>query len=146
MASGFIVLSDGRCFSRRWWAHDAVLSAITDQVSAPPLRQWILAQLPGPNDEEELGYGAWFRHSDQTAIVRSIDLRLMTVENQRLFCDAVKRAASLHHEDEWLERSLSEFADMVARMERGELPLSKSDWVEVVPPKDERIGPGWPAG
>jgi hypothetical protein len=146
MASGFIVLPDGRCFSRRWSAHDEVLSAVAEQVSAPPLRQWLLEQLPGPHDDEELGYGAWFRNSDRTAIVRFMDLRLMTVENQRLFCDAVKRAVLLHHEDEWLESCLFEFADMVARMERGEPPLSKSDWVEVVPPKGERIGPGWPAG
>jgi hypothetical protein len=65
-----------------------VLRAIAEQVSAAPLRQWLLEQLPGPNDVEELGYGAWFRSSDQTIIVRSIDLRLMTAENQRLICDA----------------------------------------------------------
>ena len=146
MASGFIVLPDGRCFSRRWSAHDLVLRAIAEQVTAVPLRQWLLEQLPAPDDEEELGYGAWFRNSDQTIIPRFIDLRLMTVENQRLFCDAVKRAASLDHDEEWLKRSLSEFADMVARMERGEPPLSKSNWVKVVPPEGERIGPGWPAG
>jgi hypothetical protein len=145
MASGFIVLPDGRCFSRRWSAHDVVLRAIAEQVTACALRQWLLEQLPGPNDEEELGHGAWFRNSDQTEIVRFVDLRLMTVENQQLFCDAVKRAASSHHREEWIARSLSAFADMVARMERGEPPLSKSDWVDVVPPEGERIGPGWTA-
>ena len=146
MASGFIVLPDGRCFSRRWSAHDVVLRAVADQVTAAPLRQWLLEQLPGPDDEEELGYGAWFRNSDQTHIRRFIDLRLMTGENQRLFCDAVKLAASLDRDEEWLKRSLSDFAEMVARMELGEPPLSKSDWVDVVPPEGERIGPGWPAG
>jgi hypothetical protein len=64
----------------------------------------------------------------------------MTVENLRLFCDAVKRAALLHHEDEWLESCLFEFSDMAARMERGEPQLSKSDWVEVVPPKVSESG------
>lgn len=145
MASGFMVLPDGRCFSRRWSAHDVVLRAIAEQVTAVPLRQWLLAQLPGPNDEEELGYGAWWRNSDQTGVVRFIDLRLATLENQRLFCDAVKRAASLRRDEEWLEHSLSEFAEMVACMERGEPPLSRSDWVDVLPPKGDRIGPGWPA-
>src|SRR6476620_5739687 len=104
MASGFIVLPDGRCFSRRWSAHDTVLRAIADQVSNEPLRQWLLEQLPGPNDEDEVGYGAWFRKSDSNIIVRSIDLRLMTIENQQLFCDGVKRAASLDHDEEWLQR------------------------------------------
>lgn len=145
MASGFIVLPDGRCFSRRWSAHDAVLRTIADLVTEMPLRQWLLEQLPGPNDELELGYGAWFRNSDQAIIVRSIDLRSMTVENQRLFCDAVKRAASIDHDEEWLDHSLFEFADMVARMECGEPPLFKSDWVEIVPHEGERIGPGWSA-
>jgi hypothetical protein len=146
MASGFIVLPDGRCFSRRWSAHDVVLRAVAEQVASQPLREWLIQQLPGPSDEEELGYGAWYRNSDQTTVVRSIDLRMMTVENQRLFCDAVKCAASLEHDENWLKRSLSGFADMIERMERGEPPLSKSDWTKVVPPEGERIGPGWVAG
>jgi hypothetical protein len=145
MASGFIVLPDGRCFSRRWSAHDVVLRAVAAHVTAAPLREWLLSQLPGPNDEEELGYGAWGRASDNASVLRFIDLRLMTSENQGLFCEAVKRAAAAPHDEEWLGRCLNDFADMVARMERGEPPLSKSDWVEVVPPEGERIGPGWPA-
>lgn len=144
MASGFIVLPDGRCFSRRWSAHDVVVQAIADAVSDAPLRGWLLDQLPGPDDEEELGYGAWWRASDNTSIPRVIDLRLMTDANQGLFCDAVKRAAAIPQGDEWLARWLADFADMVARMERGEPPLSKSDWGAVVPPEGERIGPGWP--
>ncbi len=67
----------------------------------------------------------------------------MTAENQRLFCDAVKKTASVQHVQEWLDGSLKEFADMIMRMERGEQPLSKSDWVVVVPPDGDRIGPGW---
>jgi hypothetical protein len=69
----------------------------------------------------------------------------MTEENQQLFCDAVKRAASAHRDEEWLARCLGDFADMIARMERGEPPLSKSDWVDVFPPEGERMGPGWPS-
>ena len=144
MASGFIVLPDGRCFSRRWSAHDVVLRAVAEQVTAGPLHAWLLSQLPGPDDEEELGYGAWGRASDNASVLRFIDMRLMTEQNQRLFCEAVKRAASIPHDEEWLGRCLDDFADMVTRMERGEPPLSKSDWVDVVPPEGERIGPGWP--
>jgi hypothetical protein len=144
MASGFIVLPDGRCFSRRWSAHDLVLRAIAEAVASASLSQWILEQLPGPSDEEELGYGAWLRASDNSSIRRFIDLRLMTEENQKDFCDAVKRAASVVRENELLTRCLNDFADMVARMEGGEPPLSRSDWVIVVPQDGERIGPGWP--
>jgi hypothetical protein len=146
MPSGLIVLPDGRCFAVRWAMHDVVLRAIAAQVAEAPLRQWLAEQLPGPEDEQELGYGAWLRKSDQTCISRFIDLRLMTKENQLLFCDAVKRAASLDHEEDWLNGMLTEFAEMVACMDRGEPPLSKSHWREVVPPKGERMGPGWPVG
>lgn len=146
MPSGFIVLPDGRCFAVRWGMHDVVLRAIMEQVNDVPLRQWLAEQLPGPEDEQELGYGAWLRMSDQTAVTRYIDVRLMTVENQQLFCDAVKRAATVHHDTEWLNNCLSEFAEMVACMERGEPPLSKSHWREVLPPEKKQIGPGWPAG
>ena len=145
MAAGFITLPDGRCLSRRWSAHDVIVRSIADAVSSAPLRAWLLEQLPGPDDEEELGYGAWWRVSDDTSIRRVIDLRKMTAENQDRFCEAVKHAAAMPREEEWLARCLEEFADMVSRMECGEPPLSKSDLVAVLPLDGERIGPGWPS-
>ena len=145
MASGFLVLPDGRCLARRMLAHDEVVRAIANEVVVEPLRKWLLEQLPGPDDELSIGYGPWFRKSDRTIVPRIIDVRLMTLENQQLFCDAVKRAALVHHDEEWPARSLSDFADMISRMERGELPHTKSDWIHVLPPRGERIGPGWPA-
>jgi hypothetical protein len=145
MASGFIVLPDGRCFSRRWSAHDVVLRAVANELSSHAFRHWLLEHLSGPSDEEELGYGAWLRSSDQSIILRVIDLRLVTRENQQEFCDAAKRAAVVEREEAWLAKSLSELADMVMRMERGEPPLSKSDWVDVLRPEGGHIGPGWPA-
>ena len=144
MASGFLVLSDGRCFSRRWSAHDEVLRAVANQLdegqASQQLKQWLLAQLPGESDEEELGYGAWFRTADQQVVVRHIDLRQMTAENQKLFREAAKRAALVHNAPAWLRGCLCELADMVARCERGEPPLSKSDWREVVPPRAAAAG------
>lgn len=60
MASGFLVLSDGRCFARPWSSHDAVLRVIADQLDGSPpaseLRDRLLAQIPGPEDEEHVGY------------------------------------------------------------------------------------------
>jgi len=84
------------------------------------------------------------RVSDGASIVRVIDLRQMTPESQGQFCEAIKRAAAVSREEEWLARCLSDFADMVARMERGEPPSSKSDLGPVVLPLEGgRVGPGW---
>ena len=104
-----------------------------------------LGQLPGRDDEEELGYGAWLRNSDQTIIVKFIDLRLMTVENQRLFCEAAKRAASIHRDEEWLLRNLSDLADMVSRVERGSRRCRDPIGSTCCPRRTNGFGPGWPA-
>lgn len=144
MASGFLVLPDGRCLARRWTAHDEVLRAVAEEVRDTALRDWILSQLPGPDDEVELGYGAWLRAADEQVIPRHIDLRLMTAQNQRLFCDAARKAASVPRSDESLSHILDVLDDMIQRMDREEPPLSRSDFTRVTPPENTRIGPGWP--
>ena len=125
MASGFLTLPDGRCLAVHWAAHDAVLRAIAEALvgvtEASELREWILRTLPGPDDVEELGYGAWFRTRDGKNIRKVVDLRLLPAEWQRMFCDAAKRAAAAN--PTW---SLMELDDMVRRYERGEPPLSKT--------------------
>jgi hypothetical protein len=147
MPSGFLVLPDGRCFAKRWSVHDAVLRAVADQLALEPaareFHHWLLEQLPGPGDEDEIGYGAWVRASDGQVVVRYLDLRQVTVENQQLFCRAAKRAALADYADSWLKSCLGDLADMVDRYKRGEPPLSKSDWREVRPPEGGPIGPGW---
>jgi len=94
MASGFLILSDGRCFARRWSAHDDVLRAVAveldDRHSA--LREWLLSLLPGPNDEEHIGFGPWVRRADQRVIQRYLDLRELTLENQKILQQAMLRA------------------------------------------------------
>jgi hypothetical protein len=153
LASGFLVLSDGRCFARRWSAHDAVLRAVAEQLDgslqAADLRDWLFTQLPGPEDEEHVGYGPWFRKADQQLVDRFLDLRELMTENQRLFHQAARRAGERAGSDQrenwpdWLCASLKDLADMAARADRGEPPLSRSEWREVVPSKGRRIGPGW---
>ncbi len=149
MASGFLVLPDGRCFAARWSAYDVVLRAVADQLDSSEvsaLRSWLIGLLPGPNDEEHVGYSPWYRRADGQLIARTVDLRELVPENQRLFCQAAKAAASRIGPDapEWLAESLSKLSDMVVRYERGELPLSLSDWVEVVPSEGRHLGPSWP--
>ena len=148
MASGFLILPDGRCFARRWSFYDAVLRAIVDELTSPEaaeLRGWLLGLLPGPADEEHVGYGPWYRAADERLVERMLDLRELTTGVQRLICEAATRAARRDAAGcpEWLADCLSELSDMVARFERGEPPLSRSDWVEVVPREGRKIGPGW---
>lgn len=143
MPRGFIVLPDGRCFSRTWGAHDLIVQAIAEACSEPQLQSWLFKQLPGPDDVQELGYGAWLRTVDEQITMRKIDTRLMTAENQRLFCEAVKLAAINSAAVEPLQSCLYDLADMVGRVEQGEPPLSKSDLRSVYEPHGDRIGPGW---
>jgi hypothetical protein len=148
-----LVLSDGRCFARRWSGHDAVLRAVADQLGGSPesraLQGWLRSLLPGPEDEEHVGYGPWFRQADQQLVERFLDLRELTPQNQRLFHEAAHRAGALARSadgfawPEWLRECLADLADMAARADRGEPPLSRSEWREVVPSQGRRVGPGW---
>jgi hypothetical protein len=154
MPSGFLILADGRCWARRWLAYDQIIRAVADSVEESPsgrtLRSWLLSLLPGPNDDEEIGYGAWYRTADNETVVRRLDIRELTPANQRLFHNAVleaaKRCAESAEAFDWLDlgrESLVDLGDMVVRADRGEAPLSRSDWREVVPSEGRRIGPGW---
>jgi hypothetical protein len=126
VASGFLVLADGRCYAPRWAFYDAVLravaAAIDDTAEGRALRVWLLAQLPGPQDIQHIGHGPWVRASDEQTIERFLDVRVLTPQNQRCLLD---------------------LGDMVARADRGEPPLSRSDWREVLHSQGRRIGPGW---
>jgi len=143
VASGFLVLSDGRCFAKTWRYHDRVLGRIAEQLRPnTALQSWLLDQLPGPSDVE-LGHGPWCRVKDGVHIERFLDLRELTDENQGHFGDAALQAALVAQESD--RALLSELADMISRQRRGEPPLSRSDWREVVPSKGRKIGPGWSA-
>jgi hypothetical protein len=149
VASGFLVLPDGRCFAPRWSFYDAVLRAVADELVKPEaaeLREWLLGLFPGPDDEEHVGYGPWYRAADDQLVERALDLRELTPENQSSICAAARRAAARDGagRPEWLADCLYKLSDMVTRLERGEPPLSRSDWVEVTPSEGRRIGPGWP--
>ena len=59
MASGFIILQDGRCFAKRWWCYDAVLREIiielTHDQQGQELAFWLNSLLPTAD--------AWHRRS-----------------------------------------------------------------------------------
>ena len=141
MASGFIVLPDGRCLARRSDVYDLALRAIANELEGEPaladLRLWLQALLPGAGDFEELGYGAWLRVADQEVIVRHLDMRQLSPSDQAAMCAAAIRAGKRR------DKVLRDLAAMVEACQRGEPPLSNSDWSEVLPAEEERIGPGW---
>lgn len=149
MASGFIILPDGRCFAPRWSVYDKVIEAIvkvlSDTGNEKELKNWLMSILPGKKDIPDIGYGPWVRAKDNQLVERYIDLREMSLEYQYIFQEAVKRAASKSNRDadndELITDSLNKLADMVYRIERGEEPLSLSDWDKVVPTKGDHIGP-----
>ena len=132
MASGFLILTDGRCLARRWSVYDGVLLAIADQIepSAEGLlfQRWLRSLVPGPLDK------------------RHLDLRQLASKNQQLFVAAAERAcdaASSQPGEHPYRESLMDLGDMLQRMKRGEPPLSRSDWTRVIPPDGRRVGPGW---
>jgi hypothetical protein len=101
MASGFLVLADGRCLARRTTAYDEVLRVLADELAnnlaadpgPAPLHAWLLSLLPGPDDYHHLGYGPWLRDSDQVTVERFLDLRELMLDNQRRVHDAARRAS-----------------------------------------------------
>jgi len=150
MASGFIVLADGRCFSPTSRLYDLTLRMVADQLqdseAARTLRKWLLTLLPDPSDTD-VGYG-FVRASDQRTVERMIDVRELTVENQHLFHRAAQLAgermqSEMGEQANWARKCAVSLADMVARADRGEAPLSRSDWREVTPPTGRKLGPGW---
>src|SRR6185436_1668335 len=51
MASGFIVLKDGRCLAVGYPLHDAVLISVLEALpDGDPLRAWLETQVPGTDD------------------------------------------------------------------------------------------------
>jgi hypothetical protein len=56
MASGFIVLTDGRCFSPTSRLYDLTLRLVADQLSESEaeriLRDWLLTLVPNSSDTE----------------------------------------------------------------------------------------------
>jgi hypothetical protein len=96
---------------------------------------------------EDLGYGPWLRTSDQAIVERSLDIRELAPKCRSLFDAAVVSAAkaetSAFKDNASLQQCLLDLADMVERATRGEPPLERSDWREVLPAKERRLGPGW---
>jgi hypothetical protein len=125
------------------------VTELTHDQQGKQLAVWLNSLLPTPENEEELGYGAWLRKSDGEIITRHLDIRELTEANQLLFNNAARRALLRMKEDisqnveEDTIGCISILVEMIDRAERGEPPLNFSDWTCVAPPSGIRSGPGW---
>src|SRR5262245_12579436 len=90
MASGFLILKDGRCLAVRHKLHDAVLRSLAAAMDDSPLRAWLTTQVPR-EDDTELGF-AFVRATNGEQVSRELDTRALTEPNRRLLERAAAQA------------------------------------------------------
>ena len=144
MASGFIILRDGRCLSVRHAIHDSVLRSIASVLIGAPLGEWLGKQVPIDTDVE-LGY-AFVRAANGEHVSRELDTRALTESNQELFKRAAREArpiAEAYAPLADVESALNRLRKMLDLCDEGRPPLELSDWTAQAPPCEKRTGPGW---
>jgi hypothetical protein len=157
MASGFIILKDGRCFSRRWTTHDYVINLVIKELSGSndkeviEFKNWLLTLLPAEEDEYN-GYGGFLRKSTGENIQRRLDLRELTVQNQELFWSALQNTLTKLITNKDAENAdkdsltlLRHLLKMKHLADIGDDPDNLSDWQKgyIEPSSNKRSGPGW---
>jgi hypothetical protein len=138
---GFIVLEDGRAYAASNWATDAMLRAISREISDHALRQWLLAQ-----QSERVGMG-----------MTSVDLREIAPHYRTVVHVAIRRAhervmkegrfENLQVGSEWWAgwvKLSGELVEMLRRSEAGEPAEDFNPHMRaLIPPSGQRVGPGW---
>jgi hypothetical protein len=145
MASGFIILKDGRCASPRYTGYDAILQRIVECLPAGDFRDWLLAQTADETQDEESGFGGFYRRGNiDDYVKRWLDLRELTEANQALFWKAAAEALT-GTDNETIEAWLRKMLEMNRLAEAGDHPDNLSDWAKgyVEPPSGNKSGPGW---
>jgi hypothetical protein len=145
MASGCIILRDGRCLSVRQAVHDAVLRSIATVVDAKTdFHAWLARQVPIETDVE-LGH-AFVRAEDGSHVTRELDIRGLTARNQRVFERAVREAKPIEGPfapTEDVDWALQRLRTMLDSCDEGRPALELSDSTVEMPRCETRIGPGW---
>lgn len=145
VASGFIILRDGRCLSVRHATHDTLLPSVAASMEeCSPLRRWLLSLVTRELDIN-LGY-AFVRATDGEPLTRDLDLGGVTEANRRLFEEAARKAepiAGPFAPVEDVTFALQRLRTMLDRCDSGEPPLELSDWTREAPPVEGRVGPEW---
>ena len=151
MASGFIVLKDGRCFGRRWTGYDEILKISIKELylleNGNDLARWLETRIPDADDESgECGWG-FYKTSTDEFLNRHLDIRSFTLENQELFVKSILngRVKLLEHKEDYSPLNIDFFEifyKMLVLSENGEPVLEFSDW-GTIQPCNEKNGPGW---
>lgn len=145
MASGFIILKDGRCAAPRYTLYDLILQSVAEHLPISEFRDWVISQTAAEDEEEtDCGYG-FFRKDSDEFVKRSFDLRELTEENQPQFWKAVQLAFESEKGREILADWLEKMLEMNRLAELGDAPDNLSDWQKgyVQPFSAEKKGPGW---
>lgn len=95
MASGFIILGNGKTWSPRWTGYDIVLKTIMNNLTYNgkefELKKWIESILPNiENGDVECGY-CFIRNSDGENILREIDTRFIKNEYLDIFWNTLEK-------------------------------------------------------
>jgi len=157
MASGFIILKDGRALARRWSHYDYIIELAiselskTNDKSAEDLKNWFQTLIPNEGDIEN-GYGGFIRKADGENIQRWLDLRELTSVNQQLFWESIQNALTRLSSDDQAKtdiqdsiKLLKRFLEMKHLADIGDNPDNLSDWGKgyIVHQSGKRVGPGW---
>lgn len=153
MASGFIVLKDGRCFAPRWSIYDEVIRITIRELqeieNGQLLADWLKLQIPETEDDEdkEMGWGFIDPRINNDIVNRQLDLRSLTFGNQDLFLKAVQNGMDKLNTDPNYSTLPVEFFEVFHKMfelcEKGEPPMELTDWRKLADPCTEKKGPGW---
>ena len=145
MASGFIILKDGRCAAPRYTLYDLILQSVAAHLPDSEFKNYVIAQTAAEEEEEtDCGYG-FFRKDSDEFVTRTFDLRELTEENQARFWKAARLAFDNDRENEHLTAWLEKMLEMNRLVELSDDPDNLSDWQKgyVNPPSGEKKGPGW---
>ncbi len=153
MASGFIILKDGRCFARRWTGYDEIIRIAIMELehleNGGELADWLKLQIPDAQDDDNADAG-WGFHNARVNdwVIRELDLRSLTKENQLLFLRAIQNGQRrlIENGENYASVSLdffNLFCDMMERADKGEPPMELTDWNKLADPCTEKNGPGW---
>jgi hypothetical protein len=155
MASGFIILEDGRCLARTWTVYnyilELVISELTEDTKEAEFRNWLQTLIPNENDEYN-GYGGFIKHDTGEEVQRWLDLRELTKENQQLFwvalqhsLNGLRKASKGNNDNDDTIELLKTLLKMKHLSDIGDNPNKLTDWKDgyVEPPSGKRTGPGW---
>ena len=145
MASGFIILKDGRCAAPRYTLYDLILQSVAEHLPASEFKNWVISQTAAEDEEEtDSGFGVFRKNSDEF-VKRTFDLRELTEDNQARFWKAARLASESEKEREILASWLQKILEMNRLAELGDDPDNLSDWRKgyVEPATCEKKGPGW---